>query len=90
MTKHTPRKYTETDRQASGKRAEQNKARRMIQNIRKKKGQRPLSGRFHVDHIKPLSKGGTNALSNLQVLPAKVNMQKGNKINFRKKHKQKK
>jgi len=37
-----------------------------------------ISGqKYHVDHIKPLSKGGLHCLSNLQVLPADLNMCKG-------------
>jgi hypothetical protein len=32
-----------------------------------------------VDHKKPLSKGGTNAKSNLQVIPMKDNREKSNK-----------
>jgi hypothetical protein len=34
---------------------------------------------FHVDHIKPISMGGMHAPSNLQILPAKVNLQKSDK-----------
>ena len=38
-----------------------------------------ISGqKYHVDHIKPISKGGLHCLSNLQVLPADLNMSKGN------------
>ncbi|AIQ95771.1 HNH endonuclease signature motif containing protein [Prochlorococcus sp. MIT 0604] len=33
----------------------------------------------HVDHIKPVSKGGTNHPSNLQILTAKENLSKGDK-----------
>jgi hypothetical protein len=35
---------------------------------------------FHVDHIYPLSKGGFHKLSNLQLLPEKINMRKGNQL----------
>jgi 5-methylcytosine-specific restriction endonuclease McrA len=35
---------------------------------------------FHVDHIYPLSKGGVHKLSNLQLLPAIINIKKGNKL----------
>jgi len=34
---------------------------------------------LHVDHIKPLSKGGTNDEKNLQALCAKCNLSKGNR-----------
>ncbi len=33
----------------------------------------------HVDHIKPLSKGGTNGRKNLRVVKAKTNLRKGNR-----------
>lgn len=35
---------------------------------------------FHVDHIYPISKGGLHQLSNLQLLPAKINLRKRDKI----------
>lgn len=35
---------------------------------------------FHVDHIYPLAKGGLHKLSNLQLLPAKINIRKKDKI----------
>jgi len=34
---------------------------------------------MHVDHIKPLSKGGTNGRKNLRVVKAKTNLSKGNR-----------
>jgi hypothetical protein len=37
---------------------------------------------YHVDHILPLSKGGLHEPNNLQYLPAKINLQKNNSLNF--------
>ena len=37
---------------------------------------------YHVDHIKPLSKGGHHAPSNLQYLPAVINVTKKDNENF--------
>lgn len=34
---------------------------------------------FHIDHIKPLSKGGLHHPNNLQILPAWLNLEKNNK-----------
>jgi 5-methylcytosine-specific restriction endonuclease McrA len=34
---------------------------------------------MHIDHVIPLAEGGTNALSNLQLLCAKCNLAKGKK-----------
>ena len=40
----------------------------------------PFDGQAtHVDHIQPASKGGTSKLTNLQLLHARCNIQKGNK-----------
>jgi hypothetical protein len=36
-----------------------------------------LGEEFHVDHIKPLSKGGLHIFSNMQVIPAVDNLRKG-------------
>jgi 5-methylcytosine-specific restriction endonuclease McrA len=38
---------------------------------------------FHVDHIIPLSKGGLHIPTNLQVLPAKLNLKKNSKNSLR-------
>jgi 5-methylcytosine-specific restriction endonuclease McrA len=35
---------------------------------------------FHVDHIYPISRGGKHHPSNLQILPAKLNLKKKSKI----------
>lgn len=32
---------------------------------------------FHVDHIIPLSRGGSHSVENVQILPAKINLRKG-------------
>jgi 5-methylcytosine-specific restriction endonuclease McrA len=34
--------------------------------------------KWHVDHIKPLSKGGMHSLDNIQIVPALWNLQKNN------------
>lgn len=39
-----------------------------------------LNGKFEVDHILPLSKGGDNTPQNLQLLTVKCNRSKGAKI----------
>ena len=33
----------------------------------------------HIDHIKPLSKGGTNGKKNIRIVSAKTNLKKGAK-----------
>ena len=38
---------------------------------------------WHIDHIIPVSKGGTSTYSNIQVVPAKWNQQKSNKHELR-------
>lgn len=38
-----------------------------------------LGGKWHVDHIIPVSRGGTSIPENLQVVPARWNMAKSNK-----------
>lgn len=37
---------------------------------------------FHVDHVTPLARGGGHFANNLQVLPAKLNLQKGAKLPY--------
>jgi hypothetical protein len=39
-----------------------------------------LNIKFHLDHIIPLSKGGLHYHLNMQVIPAMINLKKGNKI----------
>lgn len=38
---------------------------------------------FHVDHIKPLAKGGWHHHLNMQILPASINTAKGSKLRWR-------
>lgn len=38
------------------------------------------SNKYHVDHVMPLSKGGTNDISNIQLLCPKCNMSKSDKL----------
>lgn len=39
--------------------------------------------KFHVDHVTPITKDGLHHPSNLQVLPATINLRKFNKLDFR-------
>jgi len=39
-----------------------------------------LNNNYHIDHIMPLSKGGTNELSNIQLLCPDCNLKKNNKL----------
>ncbi|MFZ7164606.1 HNH endonuclease signature motif containing protein [Avibacterium avium] len=52
-----------------------NKARRMMAN---ELGTSAIAGK-EVDHKKPLSRGGSNARSNLQLMTKKTNRKKGSK-----------
>ncbi|NBW17613.1 MAG: hypothetical protein EBR82_57520 [Caulobacteraceae bacterium] len=36
--------------------------------------------KYHVDHVVPVSLGGSNHPSNLRIVPAEVNLRKGNKL----------
>jgi 5-methylcytosine-specific restriction endonuclease McrA len=62
-------------------RAMRNKARRLLA----KEGLVKKGDGKHVDHIKPLSKGGTNGKKNLRVVAAKTNLRKGSQTTKRKK-----
>ena len=47
-------------------------------------GKKPCPDNFHVDHIRPVSKGGSNDYDNLQILCAKHNQEKYTKtIDYR-------
>lgn len=41
-----------------------------------------MGNNWHVDHIKPLSKGGLHHPDNLQIIPAKHNLSKNNNENY--------
>jgi 5-methylcytosine-specific restriction endonuclease McrA len=41
---------------------------------------------WHVDHIKPVSKSGSDATENLQALNASVNLSKGNNLQKKSRH----
>lgn len=43
---------------------------------------KPLGKDYHMDHMQPLSKGGRNEDSNIQLLRAECNLQKGSKDDF--------
>ena len=75
----TKRVYTDYDKRTVHVRCQQNQARRIVNEARKKRGLPKLTSNQHVDHKVPISKGGSNKLSNLQVLSAKQNMHKGSK-----------
>lgn len=82
MPRKEPRDYQAENRQYHGKPAV--KERRAMRNNVRREALR--EGRVHkgdgmvIDHIKPLTKGGSNAKSNLRVITAKSNGSKGNKI----------
>lgn len=44
-----------------------------------KSGKVKVGDKKHLDHIKPLSKGGSNSKSNTRVISAKANLKKSNK-----------
>jgi len=60
-------------------RALRNQARRKLM----KEGKVKKGDGMHVDHIKPLSKGGSNGKKNLRIVPAKTNLRKGAKTKKR-------
>lgn len=76
-TKSGARKRTKTGRvyyaqdnpKAVAKASARKQARRIME---RKYGKAALKGK-DVDHIKPLNKGGTNAISNLRLIPASKN-----------------
>jgi 5-methylcytosine-specific restriction endonuclease McrA len=68
-------KKTHSSPKAVKQRSLRNKARRKMAKLGLvKKG----DGK-HVDHIKPLSRGGSNGKKNLRVISAKSNLKKGNR-----------
>ena len=71
------RDYKKEYRQFHGK-SKQIKLRNLRNKARKLMKQKKGNG-YEVDHIKPLSRGGTNARSNLRVVKRRVNRRKGAK-----------
>lgn len=61
--------YAQDTPKAVAKASARKRARRIME---RKYGKAALKGK-DVDHIKPLSKGGTNALSNLRLVPSSKN-----------------
>ena len=53
--------------------------RNAARNLLAKEGKVKKGDGKHVDHIQPLSKGGTNGRKNLRVVDAKTNLKKGAK-----------
>jgi 5-methylcytosine-specific restriction endonuclease McrA len=43
---------------------------------------KPLLPDFHVDHIVPIARGGSNTAGNIQVVHAKCNLRKGAKLQY--------
>lgn len=41
-----------------------------------------ISSKYHIDHIKPISRGGRHTISNIQLLAPIVNLRKSNKLDF--------
>lgn len=78
MPRKEPRDYKQEYRDFHGKperikqRSQKNQARKKYE---KAHGDLPRS--VEIDHIKPVTKGGTNASSNLRAVPRTVNRKKG-------------
>jgi 5-methylcytosine-specific restriction endonuclease McrA len=65
----------ESSKQQRANRVERDLARRELT----KEGKVSKGDRKDVDHIKPVSKGGTNSRSNLRAISASANRSKGNR-----------
>ena len=80
MPRKEPRNYQEEYKDWHGK-PKQRKARsnRVLARRKVEKEQGDLPKSMEVDHKKALTKGGTNAKSNLRVVPKAVNRKKGNR-----------
>lgn len=72
----TGRVYYAQDNPKAVKKASMRKQARRI--MERKYGKSAMKGK-DVDHIKPLERGGTNALSNLRLIPASVNRSRNKK-----------
>ena len=71
-------KYHGTAEQRAN-RAARNKARGEVNASRRKAGKPKLAKTQEVDHIKPLSKGGSKSKANTRVVSRRVNRRKYNK-----------
>ena len=36
--------------------------------------------KYHIDHIKPLSRGGLHCINNIRIVNAEINLKKGSKL----------
>lgn len=81
MPRKEPRDYKAENKQYHSKpavkerRVERNKVRREAL----REGRVSKGDGTHIDHIKPLTKGGSNGKSNIRVVKAKTNLKKGNR-----------
>ena len=76
----TPAVYKRERLNESAKRKQQRVARNTVRQRAIKKGQARVGDGTHVGHKKPLSAGGSNSESNTEVVSAKSNMKKYNRV----------
>ncbi len=81
MPRKEPRDYQAENKQYHSKPAVKER-RAMRNNVRRealREGKVRKGDGTHIDHIKPLTKGGSNGKSNIRVVKAKTNLKKGNR-----------